>query len=121
MTFWGFNMGKLYEIMAASALEKTPDWFLPIKNQFHFINMIVCGLVYLATAAFAVSLKTAGWFKPTACNIYILISLIGFLLNVLPPSSPEPFATLNFIVSIPAIPFIMPYLIGINLLRQAGN
>jgi hypothetical protein len=121
MTFLGFYVDKLYSIMAASGLEKTPEWGLPIANQFRFIPIIVVSLTYMATAAFAASLKAAGWFRPTACNIYIVISLLGFLLNVLPPSVPEPLATVSFIATIPAIPFLMPYLIGINLLKRAGN
>ncbi len=121
MTFWGFYLEKLYSIMAANASTKTYDWALPIANQFHFVNTIVCGLVYLATAAFALSFKSAGWLKPLACNVYVLISVIAFLLNIIPPASPEPLATLNYIVAIPAIPFIMPYLMAINLLKKTGN
>ena len=121
MSFWGFYLTKLYRIMAASSIEKTPEWVLPLRNQFFYINMLVAALVYIATAAFAMSLKKAGWFKPVACHIYILISLVFFLLDVLPPTSPEPFATLNFVVSIPAIPFMLPYFIGINLLRKVGD
>jgi len=82
---------------------------------------MVAALVYLATAAFAMALKKAGWFKPGACHIYILISLVFFVLDVLPPTLPEPFATLNFVVSIPAVPFMVPYFIGINLLRKIGD
>ena len=121
MSFWGFYLTKLYRIMAASPIGKTPEWVLPLRNQFFYINMMVAALVYLATAAFAMSLKKAGWFKPVSCNIYILISLVFFLLDVLPPTLPEPFATFNFIVSIPAIPFMLPYFIGINLLRKVGT
>jgi len=119
MTFWGFYLEELYRNMATSAIKKTPEWVLPIANQFHYINMIVAALVYLATAFFAASLKKAGWFKPIACHIYILVSLLFFILDVLPPSFPEPFTTLNLIVSIPAIPLLMPYFIGVNLLRRA--
>lgn len=121
MTFWGFYLPELYRNMLVSGIEKTPEWVFPIGKQFQFVNMIVTALVYLATVAFAASLKKAEWFKPNACNIYILISLLFFLLDVLPPSFPEPFATLNLIVSIPAIPFLMPYFIGINLLKRASN
>ena len=121
LTFWGFYLTELYRNLAASGAEHTPEWFLPLASQFHFVNMIVTALVYLATAAFALSLKKAGWFKPIACNIYILVSLVAFILDVLPPSLPEPFPTLNLIVSIPAIPFLMPYFMGINLLRRASK
>jgi hypothetical protein len=121
MSFWGFYLTKLYRIMAATSITKTPEWVLPLRNQFFYINMMVAALVYLATAAFAMGLKKAGWFKPAACHIYIAISLVFFLLDVLPPTLPEPFATLNFIVSIPAVPFMVPYFIGVNLLRKVGN
>ncbi len=121
MTFWGFYLGKLYSIMFASGSIKTYEWALPMANQFHFVNIVVCGLVYIATATFALSLKTAGWFKPKACNAYILISVLAFLLNLLPSGAPEPLATINYIVAIPAIPFIMPYLMAINLLKKASN
>jgi hypothetical protein len=121
MIFLGFFVDKLYSIMAASALEKSPQWALPMINQFLIIPIITCSLIYMATAAFAASLKSAGWFKPTACNIYIIISVLGFLLNILPPSVPEPLATLSFITTIPAVPFLMPYLMGVNFLKRAGN
>jgi len=121
MSFWGFYLTKLYRVMVASLIEKAPEWILPLRNQFFYINMMVAALVYLATAAFAMALKKAGWFKPVACHIYILISLMFFLFDVLPPTLPEPFATLNFVVSIPAVPFMLPYFIGINLLRKVGN
>jgi hypothetical protein len=121
MTFWGFYLAEIYRNMAISAVEKTPEWVFPLAKQFYFINMIVAALAYVATAAFAASLKKAGWFKPVASNIYIAISLLFFLLDILPASFPEPFATLNYVVSIPAVPFFMPYFIGVNLLRRTGN
>jgi hypothetical protein len=121
MTFWGSFLVESFRIFVASASEKMPEWYLPIRNQFGFISVVEVALTYLATAAFAASLKTAGWFRKTACRIYIIISLLGFLFIVLSPFSPEPIATAGFAVSIPAVPFIMPYLIGINLLRRAGN
>lgn len=121
MSFWGFYLTKLYRMLVTSSIEKTPEWVLPLRTQFFYINMIVTALVYMAVAAFAISLKKAGWFKPATCNIYLLISLVFFLLDVLPPTWPEPFATLNFIVSIPAIPFMLPYFMGLNLLQKVGT
>lgn len=120
-TFWGFYLAELYPNMTASGIEKTPEWLLPLAKQFHFVNMIATALFYIATASFALSLKKAGWFKPAACNIYIEVSVLFFLLDILPPSFPEPFTTLNIIVSIPAIPFMMPYFIGVNLLKSVNS
>jgi hypothetical protein len=121
ITFWGFYLGELYRSMTESGIKKTPDWVLPMAIQFHFVNMLAAALAYVATAAFAASLKKAGWFKPVACNIYIIVSLVFFLLDILPPSLPEPFATLSYIVSIPAIPFFMPYFMGVHLLKYSAN
>lgn len=121
MTFLSYYVQELYRIMAASPLENRPEWASPVANQFRYIPNITSSLIYIATAAFAASLKSAGWFKPGACKSYIVISLLGILLSILPSSLPEPFITANFIATIPAVPFMMPYLVGINLLRQAGN
>jgi hypothetical protein len=121
ITFWGFYLAELYRSMTESGIKKTPDWVLPMVTQFHFVNMLAAALAYVATAAFAASLKKAGWFKPAACNIYMIFSLVFFLLDILPPSLPEPFATLSYIVSIPAIPFFMPYFMGVNLLKWSAN
>jgi hypothetical protein len=121
MTFWGFYLAELYRSMAESSTTKTPDWVLPLATQFYYTNMIVAALVYVATAAFAAALKKAGWFRPVACNIYIIISGVFFLLDILPPSLPEPFATLSYIVSIPAVPFFMPYFMGVHLLKGSAN
>ena len=121
MTFWGSYLVEAFKIFAALDPTKRPEWYLPIRAQFGLISAVEVSLIYAATAAFAASLKTVGWFKPAACRIYILVSSLGFLLTVLPSTLPEPFATAGYLVSIPAIPFIMPYLIGINLLRLVGS
>ncbi|MFI5186273.1 MAG: hypothetical protein ACHQF0_06085 [Chitinophagales bacterium] len=121
MIFLSYYVEEMYRIMVKSSLEKMPEWALPMANQSRYIPIIEDSLIYIATAAFAASLKTAGWFKPAACNIYIIISLLGVLLNMLPRSVPEPLAIISFIATIPAALFLMPYLMGINLLRRAGN
>jgi len=120
MSFWGFYLTRLYQHMVDSHAAKSPEWVLPLRIMFYYVNIFASALVYLATIAFSLSLKKTGWFKPIACNVYIGISLLFLILCLLPPSLPEPFATLNFIVSIPAVPFMFPYFIGINLLRRAG-
>lgn len=121
MSFWGFYLTRLYQQMVTSNIEKTPDWVLPLRTQFYYVDVIACGLFYLGTAAFVMASKHIGLFKTKACNVYLVLSLLFFLLDVLPPTLPEPFATLNFIVSIPAVPFFFPYFIGINLLRKARD
>jgi len=121
MSFWGFYLTRLYQQMVTAHASATPEYLPPLRTMFYYVNILVSALIYLATLFFSLSLKKTGWFKPSACNCYIVISSLFLVLDLLPPSLPDPFATLNFIVSIPAIPFMVPYFIGINLLRRAGN
>ena len=121
MAFYNSFILETFRIHVASASEKMPEWFAPIKSQMVVILVVEVALTYLATAFFAASLKSAGWFRKTASNIYIIISLLCFLLIILSTFSPEPIATVGSVFGIPALPFIMPYFIGINLLRRASN
>ena len=121
MSFWGFYLTRLYQQMVTAHTTVTPDYLPPLRIMFYYVNILASALVYLGTLFFSLSLKKTGWFKPAACNCYIVISSLFLVLDLLPPTLPDPFATLNFIVSIPAVPFMFPYFIGINLLRRAGN
>ncbi len=114
-------MLETFRIRVASASEKMPEWFTPMKSEMLIIMAVEVAFTFLSTAAFAASLKSAGWFKKTASRIYIIISLLCFLSAVLVIFAPDPIASACSIVCIPAIPFIMPYYIGINLLRRVGN
>ncbi len=118
MTFWGSFLTASFKIFVASPLQKRPDWYLVMKEQFMIIGMTEVSLIYLATFAFAMSLKTSGFLSSRPCRIYAVVSLCGAVLNLIPPGSPDPFSTISYMVSIPAFPFIMPYLMGINLLAN---
>ncbi|WP_421825731.1 hypothetical protein [Larkinella sp.] len=121
MTYWGSFLTESFRIFVASGSTKRPDWYLPLRDLFAWISGIEVGLTYLASAAFGASLKTTRWFKPRACWSYILISLLGFLLSVLPDFSLMPLTVGSYLVSIPAIPFIIPYLMAVNLLSRSGT
>jgi hypothetical protein len=120
MIFWSAYLPELFKIMTASGLEKSPEWFHPVREEFNLLTPVEVAVTYVGVAAFAAAIRNAGWFSKTSSLIYILISFIAFIITVLPFSYqllPIPF----FIVTIPAIPFLMPYIMGINLLRRAGN
>lgn len=123
MSFWHSFLPETFKIAIATSLKEMPDWYLPVKKMFSVISIAEVSLTYFATAAFAASLQSAGWFKKGASYIYIVISLLAFFLvacyglysdNILSAGFPfYPFM-------IPAIPFTLPYFIGVNLLRRAG-
>ena len=119
MIYWGTYLVELFKIVVASGSEKMPEWFSPTNKIFGLISLVEVALTYLATAAFAASLRAAGWLSKTSCSIYVAISFLGFLIMAL--SFIKPLETVSNIASIPAIPFLMPYFMGINLLRRAGN
>lgn len=118
MIFWGFFLTESFKLSVAAGLEKMPEWFAPARKLFGLISVVEVALTYLATALFAQALYVSGWFSKTSAGIYIIISLSAFIIVILSACCPEPFVTAGFAVSIPAIPFIMPYFMGINLLMR---
>ena len=121
MLFWGFSLTESFKILVSTNSEKLPEWFKPIRVLFGMISLVEVALTYLAITFFAVSMNRIGWLGKTSSKIYIMISLFAFILIVLSAFLPEPFVTAGFAVSIPAIPFLMPYFMGINLLRRSGD
>jgi hypothetical protein len=121
MVFWGSYLGEAFTLFAKLAPGQRPDWYLPVRAEFGLVSTVEVALTYAATVAFATSLQAAGWIQPTACRVYQGVSLLGLLLAALPAGLPEPLATLGYLVCVPAIPFIMPYVMGVNLLQRVGR
>lgn len=97
-----------------------------------WIDMILFlagALTYFATAAFAIALGQAQWIGRGAARAFTIVSLIALLLLVIrglhfpdPRALSTPwYASPGFIVGIPAVPFIIPFLFGVVLLRRAGE
>jgi hypothetical protein len=118
MAFWGYYLTDAFRVFIQLGVTKRPDWYEPVKSLFYVISIAEVLLMYLSTVLFAVSLKVSGLFNPVACRYYIGFGLAGIMLVVLPPSWPEPFGTAGYLVAVPAIPFVMPYLIGVHLLKH---
>jgi hypothetical protein len=107
-----------------------------IPQTFHDLNAVIDtilflagALTYLAAAAFAASLGQAGWIRRGAARAFMIVSLVALLLLVIrglhfpdPKALSTPWYTsAGFIVGIPAVPFIIPFLFGVVLLRRAGE
>jgi hypothetical protein len=92
------------------------------------VLLFVAGfLTYLATAAFAASLGRVQWLGRGATRAFIIVTFVALLFLVIrglryPNGRVTPWCTNpGFIVGIPAVPFIMPFLLGVALLRRAGE
>jgi len=100
-----------------------------LSNLYSVWEFVAAALTYVATAAFAASLGQAHWLGRGAARAYVIASMILLLLLVtrglsFPELSDktEPwYVRPGFIAGIPAIPWIMPCLLGVVLLRRAGN
>jgi len=120
MIFWGAYLPQLFKMMAASGLQKSPEWFQPLRDEFNLLTPVETVIRYIGVAALAASVYKAGIFKKIPSLIYIAVCFTAVIIAVFPNSSklfPIPF----FIVTIPANPFIVAYYVGINLLRKTGN
>jgi len=115
MGYWGSFLSASFQNFKTA---NRPDWYLAFRELFFLISIAEVSLLYLATAMFAIASGKAGYLKPAAIRAYVIISICAGLINLIPPSAPDPFSTISYLVSIPAIPFIMFYFMGINLLLQ---
>lgn len=106
---------------------ETPAAMLSLNDSLDTLLFVACVLTYLGTAAFAASLRRVGWIGHRAGLTTVFLSLGGLLLIVLrglsfpdPAASSTPWYTRpGFIAGIPAVPWILPHIIGVMLLRRA--
>jgi hypothetical protein len=124
---WNCFFLGLYVLKARGA--HTPAAFISLSDSIDALIFIACILTYLATLIFAVCMRRAGWLGRGATSAYVIANLLFLLLIVIKGLSyPDPTASatawylnLGFIAGIPAVPWIMPYLFGVVLLRRAGR
>lgn len=100
---------------------KMPEWWAPLRSHFTIVGDVEVALTYLAIAAFATALRSVGRMGRIASRVVAGVSLIAVPLVALLPLYPSKLALPGFVLGIPAVPFVMPYLIGVNLLRGAGD
>jgi hypothetical protein len=104
-----------------------PAAIVSLRDMLDLLLFVAGFLTYLATAAFAASLGRVQWLGRGAARAFIIVSFVALLFLVIrglqyPDGRTTPWYTSpGFIVGIPAVPFIMPFLLGVVLLRRAGE
>ncbi len=121
MLYWGYYLSALFKIQNAANSNNLPDWFQPIRQLFGLISVVEVALTYFATFALVMAMRRKNWLSNNSCLIYSLCSLVALAIIILSALFEETFKISGFAVSIPAVPFLMPYFIGIYLLRKLGN
>jgi hypothetical protein len=121
MLYWGFYLTELFKLHTTSSGTSFPDWVQPMKQLFGLISVTEVALTYFATFTIVVAMRKTGWLSKTSSSSYITFSLLAFVVIILSAFFIETLKIPGFAVSIPAFPFLMPYFIGVNLLRKIGN
>jgi len=108
---------------------QTPSAFRDLNEMITTILFLAGALTYIGAAGFAVCLGQARWIRRGAARAFTIVNLVALLLLVIrglhfpdPKALSTPWYTNpGFIVGIPAVPFIIPFLFGVVLLRRAGE
>jgi hypothetical protein len=104
-----------------------PAAIVSLRDMLDLLLFVAGFLTYLATAAFAASLGRVQWLGRGAARAFMIVNGVALLFLLLrgvqyPDGRVTPWYTNpGFIVGIPAVPFIMPFLFGVVLLRRAGD
>ncbi len=114
---------------AAVRTGKVPPVFRQLSEMQDIVLFFAGALTYAATAVFAISLASAGWLGRGASRAFVAVSLVALLCLVARGLAfPDPAAlsmpwylTPGLIAGIPAVPFIMPSLLGAVALRRASR
>lgn len=121
MLYWGFYLSELFRIQVNNNTTDFPEWFLPIRHLFELISVVEVALTYFATFAIVLALRKAGWLSKPSSFLYMLFSMLAFVIIILSAFFPETLKIPGFAVSIPAFPFLMPYFIGVSLLGKVDK
>jgi hypothetical protein len=121
MLYWGFYLTELFRSQPTINAVQLPDWFSPVRQLFGLVSVVEVALTYFATFALALSLRKARWLSKRSSFFYMVFSVLAFLVVILSAFFTETFYGPGFALSIPAFPFLMPYLMGVNLLRDLGR
>lgn len=126
---WGGVMVELFREAKLPTAGEAQAWHAAMTDLTDILLFFAGVLTYLATAAFAAALARKQLMRRGASIAMITLSFIalGFLATR-GLKFPNPdivfqhwYTIPSFIVSIPAVPWMMPCMIGIVLLWRAGN
>lgn len=108
---------------------EVPAAIVSLNDTLDLLLFVAGFLTYLATAAFAASLGRVQWLGRGATRAFMIVNGVALLFLVIrglrfpdPKALSAPWYTSpGFLVGIPAVPFIMPFLFGVVLLQRAGE
>lgn len=108
---------------------ETPAAIVSLNDALDLLEYAACMLTYLATVALALAMRRARLLGGGVCVTVAIVSggLIA-LLSLRGLSFPDPtaastpwFIRPGFIAGIPAVPWVVPHILGVLSLRRAGE
>ena len=121
-SFWHSYALETFKLRIADPAKKQLDWYGPPVQQIWIITIGQLLLTYFSIAMFAASLVRTKIFRKGPACIYITFSTIAILSILLFPLYPNasPFSGFPYYpFMIPAVPLMLSYYMGINLVRRA--
>jgi len=125
---WATIMLAVYRALEHVGSGDPPPWIRWASDPSDILLFFGGALTYGATAAFAMSLAQTRWIGRGSMRASVTASFVALLcLAIRGLHFPEPTAGMpwykipGFVFGIPAIPWIMPVIFGVALLRQAGT
>lgn len=100
---------------------REPNWVEPFRNYFVYLTIFWAVLAYLGTAFYAASLRKVGWMGNKVARVCIGSCIAAVGLVPFFPLAPGPMGMPGFVLCIPAVPYFIPYWIGVNLASRAGE
>jgi hypothetical protein len=102
----------------------TPTWASPLLILMSSWLSLYAVLTYLATSLYAMAFARVGLIGRFGRAVFVALGAIASILALVAILTPNPSGTLThglFVLQIPAVPLILPYFIGVNLVRRAGD
>lgn len=103
-----------------------PLYATPLGNAADVLLFFAGAMTYVSTALYALSFARQGWLgskKATIVTLAAGLAVIGLIVRGLqfPDLSDDWFTMPGMIVGIPAIPWLMPYLLGVAAIVHAAD
>ena len=101
-----------------------PEWWSPLRDLFRSWAQLSAALTNLAAGLYANALAKVGLLGKFGRTLFVVLGTIAAFLAPIAATALNQSASLGqrlFVFIVPAVPFILPYLIGVNLVRRAGD
>lgn len=122
-----FTLGALtiYDlVMQQRNSGNTPTWSSPLLILMRSWDSLYAVLTYLAASLYATALARVGLIGKLGATVFVALGVIASIFAVIATVTPNQSGTSThglFVLQIPAVPLILPYFIGVNLIRRAGD